>query len=359
MNIRGVILLPFSILYGLVTFFRNILFDIGIFREKKHDVCVISVGNLSMGGTGKTPHVEYLVSLLSKKYKVAILSRGYGRKTRGFILADKNADANTIGDEPLQYYHKFEDVLVAVDGRRNRGVKKLLEIEKDLKVIILDDAYQHRWIKPDLSIMLTDFHDMYHNDYIVPSGRLREFRHGSKRADIVVITKTPVVLSPITRRRFIDELKLQPYQKLLFSKIEYDGFVRYEDDQYLNHIPQVSRILMFTGIANSYPLQDYLKRHCQELIVLSFPDHHSFLPKNIHQIKSVYDDIFTSKKMIITTEKDAQRLHVCKNNEELQKLPIYYVPIHVAFHQNDEKELSDTLDNLFREVRVNKKTKNI
>ncbi len=348
MDIKKIILLPVSIVYGLITFIRNILFDMGIFREKKHPIPVISVGNLSMGGTGKTPHVEGLIWILKTRFKIATLSRGYGRKTKGFIVANGNADANSIGDEPMQYYSKFDDIVVAVDENRNRGVKKLMDLYDDLDTVILDDAFQHRWIKPDLSILLTDYHKMFHQDFVAPSGSLREFRRGSKRADIVIVTKTPVVLSPITRRRFIDELHLEPYQKLLFSKIKYEGFVCWQSGQVLDHTPNVSTIVLFAGIANSYPLQEYLQRLCTDLVVLSFPDHHEYKESDCQLIKKTYEEQFTSNKMIVTTEKDAQRLLVCDAKNLLEDLPVYYVPIQVVFHQNDEQELMDSLDNLFR-----------
>ena len=248
MNVRGIILLPVSILYGIITFFRNVLFDIGIFREKKHkNIITISVGNLSMGGTGKTPMVEYLIESLQDKYKIATLSRGYGRKTSGFKIANEKANAKIIGDEPMQYYSKYEKITVAVDGKRNRGVSKLIKANNELQIIALDDAFQHRWIKPNLSILLTDYHKMFHNDFVFPSGSLREFKWGSKRADIIVVTKTPVVLSPITRRRISDELNLETYQKLVFSKVVYSGLKEWNTNK-LKKIPgHYSTIILFTG----------------------------------------------------------------------------------------------------------------
>jgi tetraacyldisaccharide 4'-kinase len=349
-SFRGILLLPISILYGMITSLRNILFNIGIFRQRTHPVTVISVGNLSMGGTGKTPFVEYLINLLKDDYQVATLSRGYGRKTKGYRLADEKSNANMIGDEPMQYFHKFNNIVIAVDEKRNRGVSKLIKQDKDIEVVVLDDAFQHRWIKPDLSIMLTDYHKMYHQDFVVPSGSLREFRAGSRRADIIIVTKTPVVLSPITRREIADEMKLKPYQKLLFSKIEYDGFYKWGDDKDPVKISEVSTIVLFTGIANSYPLQDYLKRKCTELVVLTFPDHHDFKEKDIQLIHQTFDDQFTTNKILVTTEKDIQRLEVCSKSDTLKELALFYVPIHICFHHNDEQDLQSSLQNLFRRI---------
>ena len=347
MFILRILLLPLSVIYGTITFIRNLLFDWRIFSVTKHQVPIISVGNLSMGGTGKTPHVEFLVSRLKDQYQLATLSRGYGRKTKGYVLADSESDANTIGDEPLQYYHKFENIKVAVDGNRNRGAKKILQTHPETQLLILDDAYQHRYIHRDLNIMLSDFHNVYKKDHVVPSGQLREFRRGVNRADVIIITKTPVVLSPITRRRFEDELKLKNNQKLLFSKIEYDGFVSFNHGNRLEKEPTASTILLFAGIANSYPLQDYLKRFCNELIVLSFADHHNYSKKDIDLIFETYNDVFSKNKMIVTTEKDAQRLSTSEHKAVLNACPLFYVPIHIAFHNGDEEALIDTIQNIF------------
>lgn len=347
MNFRKILLLPISFLYGIIMAFRNMMFASGFFSSKKHPVVIIAVGNLSMGGTGKTPHVEYLIYKLINKYTIATLSRGYGRKTRGYLMADEKSTANTLGDEPLQYYHKFKNITVAVDERRNRGVSKLIELVKGLKIVILDDAYQHRWIERDLNILLTDYHNPYHTDYIVPSGTLREFRAGAKRADIVIVTKSPLVLSPLVRRKFYEDLRIQPYQKLLFSKVEYDGFVDIRNQTQLQTIPVANTIVLFTGIANSYPLQEFLQKYCSELVVISFSDHHVFSDKDILSVKNAYDNLFTKNKAIITTEKDYQRILISSKKELLMEYPFYYVPIHVTFHNNDEQELDNALKNLF------------
>ncbi len=347
MIFRVILLWPISILYGAIVGLRNLMFDWGLFSQKLHPVKVISVGNLSMGGTGKTPHVEFLLQYLKEHYKIAVLSRGYGRKTKGFLLADENSDAYQIGDEPAQYFHKFKDVLVAVSESRNAGVNKLLEIEPELQCVVLDDAFQHRYIKRDINILLTDFHQPFHKNYVFPSGSLREFRSGYKRADIIVVTKTPVVLSPFTKRRFESEMKIKPYQKLLFSKIIYDGFVDIKSNKHIEKLDKVSTIVLFTGIANSYPLQDYLQKICNEIVVLSFSDHHHYSDKDIDSIHQAYTNQFTQNKILVTTEKDAQRLKVSKNKEILYQLPIYYVPIHIAFHKGDEEVLMQSIKNIF------------
>lgn len=343
MNLYRFLLLPIALLYGLITWFRNKLFDWGIFPERKHAIPLISIGNLSMGGTGKTPLTEHLIRLLEEEFKLSTLSRGYGRKTKGFVFADKNSNANTIGDESMQYFQKFPKVFVAVDENRNHGVEELLKKVPDLDIILLDDAFQHRHIKAGLSILLTDFYRLYTDDYVFPSGSLREFRCGAKRADIVIITKTPVVLSPITRRRIANELKLKKNQILLFSKIEYNGLTPFFATNTERLKEQYSKIVLFTGIANNYPLQDHLRQFCTELIVLSFPDHHMYSQKDIDKILDTYNYLLGQNKILVTTEKDAMRLSHSKKVKSFEELPFYYVPIRTQFHNYDNEIFSKTV----------------
>lgn len=342
-SLLGLFLMPLALLYGLITWFRNKLFDWGIFIEKKHIVPLISIGNLSMGGTGKTPFTEHLIRLLQDEYKLATLSRGYGRETKGFVLAGENASARTIGDESMQYHKKFSNAVVAVSENRNQGVEKLLKKVPDLELILLDDAFQHRFIKAGLNILLTDFYHLYSDDYVFPSGSLREFRSGAVRADIVIVTKTPVVLSPITRRRIARDLKLKKDQLLLFSKISYDKLTPYFEDYKKRLKKQYSHIVLFTGIANNYPLQDHLKQFCSELTVLSYSDHHIYNQKDIDKIIKSYNDIFTKNKILVTTEKDVMRLRDCKKVFLFAELPFYYVPIRTVFHNRDGEILSKSV----------------
>ena len=335
MNLIRIILYPFALLYGIVMFIRNKLFDWNIFPSESFDIPVVSVGNLSVGGTGKTPTVELLIRILKKNLKIATLSRGYGRKTRGFILAGKESSYLEIGDEPLQYSQKFDELTVAVDENRRRGIHMLMNEHEDLDVIILDDAFQHRYVKPGLSILLTDFHNLYCNDYPLPTGDLREFRVGAKRADIIIVTKTPCVLSPITRRRITNLIKPKVHQELYFSFIAYKKMKAVPG---ISHTPDDSKIntlLLFCGIANSYPIQEHLKTKCQELIVLEFPDHHKYNQKDMQKIISTYRDIFSRNKAIITTEKDAMRLIKTSLIESLQDYPLYYLPIEMKLHKED------------------------
>lgn len=298
---------------------------------------VISVGNLSMGGTGKTPHVEYLIRLLSDDHQVATLSRGYKRKTKGFILADDETTAKDIGDEPFQFKSKFKNIQVAVDEKRVNGIEKLEENNPNLDVILLDDAFQHRYVKPGLSILLTDFHNLYKQDYLFPSGSLREFRCGAHRADIIIVTKCASVLSPLTRTRINDELKPQPHQKLYFSYIEHGVFTAIPGIKFIPDLKhKYASILLFAGIANSYPLEFYLKNLCIDLEILKFPDHHQYNDKDITRIVETFDRILSQNKIIVTTEKDAMRLLQPEFIKILKHYPVCYVPIEIKFHKEDK-----------------------
>ncbi len=336
MNLLQLIAIPFSLLYGFIMHIRNKLFDLKILQSRQFKIPVISVGNLSFGGTGKTPMVEYIIRCLNKENALATLSRGYKRKTNGFVLADPSSTYFDIGDEPLQYSTKFKNLSVAVDENRVKGIKKLQEKFTDLNAIILDDAFQHRYVKPGLSILTTDFHKLYSEDYILPSGTLRESRCGAKRADIIIVTKSPKVLSPITKRRIQGMIKPKLHQQLLFSYIDYGAITPLCKENEIDLSEKFSSILMFSGIANPYPLIEHLKNRCNELVVLEFRDHHSYSLADLERIKTEFENIFTSKKLIVTTEKDAMRLQ--KNPEFkniLKNLQICYIPIEMKFHNGD------------------------
>lgn len=308
MKIKQLLLLPLALLYGCITCARNKLFDWNILPGNKYPIPLISVGNLSAGGTGKTPHVAYLVKLLQNDHKVAILSRGYKRKTRGFRLGNKYSTYKDIGDEPLQYKKNHPSITVAVDESRRSGISLLMKHFPDLDAILLDDAFQHRYVKPGLSILTTDFHNLYANDYILPSGTLREFHKGARRADIILVSKTPRVLSPITVRRITELLKPQKQQKLFFTYINYGELIPLygERDEVL--LGQHGNVLLFSGIANIYPLKEHLASVYKNVYSMKFPDHHAFTKKDILKVRRNFEDILSRKKLVITTEKDAMRL---------------------------------------------------
>jgi len=345
MKFYQLLLLPFSLLYGVITMIRNLLFDFGILPVREFNTDIISLGNLSCGGTGKTPHTEYLIRLLHDRLSVATLSRGYGRQSKGFILATKRSAFKYIGDEPVQFARKFGNIKVAVDENRIHGIEELQTKVPKLDVILLDDAFQHRYVKPGLSILLTDFHKLYINNLMLPSGTLREFPAGAKRADIIIVTKTPKVFSPITRRRIISELKPRSHQQVFFS------FIRYADPKSGSSgtgstAPfDKSYILLFTGIANDYPLREYLRRHCRELEVIKYPDHHPYTLDDLRNIKSRFDDLPSKKKVMFTTEKDIMRLKTPELNNFIKRLPLFYLPIEIDFHGNDKEQFDQTILN--------------
>lgn len=322
---------------------RNKLFDWKIIRAHQFNIPIISVGNLSYGGTGKTPHIEFLIRLLQDKFKIATLSRGYGRKSRGFVLADKNSTYYDIGDESLQYKQKFEKIEVSVDAFRRRGIKILMNLFPNLGCILLDDAYQHRFIKPGLSILLTDFHRLYVNDYPIPSGTLREFRSGVKRADIIIVTKTFPVFSPITKRRLTELIKPRKHQELYFSYVQNGDLVPIPGIKHQIDRKRCNTILLFSGIANSYPLQEHIQTFCSELIVMDFPDHHKYNARDIEKIKKAYDEIFSKNKIIVTTEKDAMRIIKTNLINQIIDLPVFYSPIEIKFHAGGETAFNNQI----------------
>lgn len=340
MGLLKLILFPFACLYGLVTGIRNKFFDWGLLRSKSYDIPVISVGNLSAGGTGKTPHIEYLIRLLKNHYQIAVISRGYGRKTKGFILATIDHSHLDIGDEPMQYVRKFPDVTIAVDEKRNRGISRILDLKPGTQVILLDDAFQHRYVKPGKSILLTDYHYPYTNDYLLPTGLLREKAKGAKRADFIIITKSPRILSPIIRRQLSKSIKPRSYQRMFFSYVSYDEPVPLKYSGVSGPASQkYSYIIMVAGVANSYPLQEYLKNLCNELTVIDFKDHHLYTDRDLEKILKEYQSIISKDKVIFTTEKDAARLDTEEFAGVLSTMPVFYIPIRVSFHDCDESRL--------------------
>lgn len=332
------LLFPFALAYGLIIRVRNLLFDIKILRSVKFTLPILSVGNLIAGGSGKTPLVEYIIRLLGKNANLATLSRGYKRKSKGYRLATENESVDTLGDEPLQYHEKFAGVHVAVSERRREGIRRLMHDIPDLDAVILDDAFQHRFVHPKLSILVTDYFKLYDKDWLLPFGRLREHISGRKRADIIVVTKTPRIFSPIVRRQLIEDIKPFPGQLLCFSYINYLPFDRvYKNKNLKEEIPDKAySIIMLTGIGNPGPMQEYLRRLCTDLEIMEFPDHHEFKEKELLLLKEKFKYLPTKRKMIITTEKDAKRLQNPEATALLSDLPIFYVPITFEFHPEDK-----------------------
>lgn len=333
MSLLRFLLYPIGWIYGFITLIRNLLYDWGVFSSVTFDFPVIAVGNLSMGGEGKTPHVEYLVRLLKDEFKIGVLSRGYKRTTRGFLLAGSDSVAAEIGDEPVQMSKKFPDILVAVDENRVHGINQLKNLYPEIDVIILDDAFQHRSVKPGLSILLTDFHHLYVDNHIFPVGTLREFRCGAKRADVVIVSKSPKPLSPLEVRYISERLGLRAYQKLYFSYISYSDLKPFPGVMPEKLPEKISSVLLFAGIGNIYPLQEYLQRQFSFVEVLRFSDHHRYTRNDLETIAGHFHRMLGKEKIIVTTEKDMVRLAYPELPPILTDLPLFYIPIEVKFHK--------------------------
>lgn len=337
------LLLPISFIYAFVLFIRHKLYDWGILKSKSFNIPNICVGNLNLGGTGKTPHIEYLVRLLSDEYKIAVLSRGYGRKTKGYILANDSHSHNDIGDEPLQYHKKFNNIIVAVDEDRCEGVTRLLKEENPPQLILLDDAYQHRKIKAGLNILLTDYYNLYSNNHLVPTGILRDIKAAAKRADIIVVTKSPNVISPYNKRDVENSLKPLPHQKVFYSYIDYQEFKPFSKTSYEFDIKEAKTALLFCGIANTYSLEDHLKRKYNTVAKVQFNDHHDFTEKDIDMVIERYNALIGKHKIIVTTEKDAMRLINSSFVNKFDDIPVFTIPIKVKFHNEESNNFDDEI----------------
>lgn len=335
------LLYPVSLVYGLVIKIRNILFDLHVLKSQEFQIPVISVGNITVGGTGKTPHIEYLIELLSKEYKLAVLSRGYKRKTSDFILADENTPVNSIGDEPWQIKKKYPMITMAVDTNRVRGIQKLVQAIPDLDIILLDDAFQHRYVKPGINILLIDYSRPLHEDHMLPYGWLRESPLERYRADVIIYTKSPDKITPINKRLMLDTLALTPSQHAFFTSILYKEpepllagnvpvrFKSITEEQY--------GILLVAGIANPKPLMNEIGKYSKNVKYVLFPDHHDFTPEDLKKIQDEFDSLPGEKKIVITTEKDVARLTEI-DSHDFSKW--YYIRIKIDFHPGEAELFS-------------------
>lgn len=323
MKIIRVILFPVVPIYFMVTWLRNRFYDLGIYKSKSYDFPIVAVGNLSTGGTGKTPMVEYLIRLLNSQKKVATLSRGYGRKTKGFLLANAEATADSIGDEPFQFYYKFKlDTQVAVCEDRQNGIETLRLLDHKPEVIILDDAYQHRKVKAGFYVLLTSYGKLYTNDMVLPTGNLREPKSGAKRAQVIVVTKCPINLLEKEKAAIINALNPLPNQEVFFSSIAYSDHVYFESGSLL--LKDLEKVTLITGIANSKPLVDYLNQVNITFNHLKFGDHHHFTASEIEE--------FEKLDTILTTEKDFMRL---KMHPTIQD-KLFYLPITITIDRAED-----------------------
>ena len=330
------LLLPFALLYALIIWVRNRLYDKKLIESVSFNLPIICVGNLSVGGTGKSPMIEYLIRLLKEEYQLAVLSRGYKRKTTGYVLANENTGALEIGDEPMQFYSKFPEVAVAVGEKRVEAVPQLLQDRPKTEVILLDDAFQHRSILPGFSILLTDVNNLYTKDFYLPTGDLRDEVRSSRRADIIVATKCKHTFNEEHRAKVTKDLKPLPNQHLFFSTIEYGVPHHILNSSQTYHLHKNLEVLLVTGIANIEPLKRYILDSTYTYERISFSDHHIFTIDDLNEIKNKFAAINSEHKIIITTEKDAVRL--IKFSAELQDLPLFVLPIqHKILFEEEEK----------------------
>lgn len=355
-------LYPISLLYGMGVGVRNKLFDWGILRSKSFDVPTICIGNIAVGGTGKTPHTEFLIRVLQKEYNVAVLSRGYKRKTSGYVLAGKESSVQQIGDEPYQIKRKFPEITVAVDEKRVRGIERLSKLtDPTIDVVLLDDAFQHRYVKAGMNIVLTDFHRLFCDDTLLPAGKLREKEKAKNRAQMVIVTKCPETIKPIDFNIISKRLQLYPYQHLYFSSLQYGGLEPVFPEsgagkRELHSLHKDETVLLVTGIASPDVMNEEIQKYTKKVQLLTFSDHHNFKQKDIKLITEQFNKIASEKKVIITTEKDATRLanHPAMGNE-LKKY-IYALPIETRILQQREDSFKK---NIIDYVRKNKRNSNI
>lgn len=346
-------LLPFSWLYGFIVYIRSLLFKCNILKQKKYDIPVICVGNITVGGTGKTPHTEYLVNILKKDFRVAVLSRGYKRKTRGFVLATSTSTSKEIGDEPLQIKRKFPDIIVAVDAKRQRGIENLLSLDEEERpqVILLDDAYQHRYVKPSYSILLSNYNRPIYCDKLLPAGRLREPVHNAEQANIIIVSKCPKDIKPIDFRILTHNVNPYPYQSLFFTTLKYGELTpvaeKTNEKRSLESLKN-KQVLIIAGIANPRNFIKKVKKFCKNADSMIYPDHYSFKSKDIKEIESRYKA--HENTIIVTTEKDAMRLENADFSEDLKK-SLYYLPIEIAFIGDNTQQ--DFNKKIIRHVRKN------
>ena len=344
-------LLPLSWIYGCLVRLRNFFFDVGILKSHSFSVPIIAVGNITVGGTGKTPHVEYLIKLLKGRSKIAVLSRGYKRKSKGFIVADKDSTVRDIGDEPFQMKRKYPDTIVAVDKKRVHGIKILTEQNRSLDVILLDDAFQHRYVKPGINILLVDYHRLIIYDKLLPAGRLREPLAGKNRADIVIVTKCPTSLKPMDFRVITKAMDLFPYQHLYFTTLQYECLrhINNNSTRTFASLKPDEHVLLLTGIASPQQIVEDLATLIPEgetlskrLTSMAFPDHHDFKKKDVLRINETFAAM-PSPKCIITTEKDAARLSCIEGLSDEVCQHLYSLPVNVKFMLEQEESFNENI----------------
>lgn len=345
-----------SFIYGIIIGLRNELFNLKVLTSHEFDVPVISIGNITVGGTGKTPHTEYIANLLKPGLKVATLSRGYKRKTRGFYFVETTSKVRQVGDEPLQIKLKFNELTIAVDADRVRGIKKLISMPNPPDVILLDDAFQHRYVTPGVNILLTDYNHLITKDSLIPYGRLREPASNKSRATIIIVTKCPAKVKPIDERIITKELEIRPYQDLYFSRIEYGALLPVFADEVSSppaELVEGLAILLVTGIADPTHLKEYLMQGSDDIDEMNFPDHHQYTAREVDKILAKFEMLPAERKIIITTEKDMVRFRDLETLPGALRKNMYYVPMKISFLNNACKDFDRKILNYVRKNKSN------
>ena len=331
-----ILLLPISFFYHIVLSIRHKLYDWRILKSLRFEYPVIGVGNLNLGGTGKTPMVEYLINILHENYHLATLSRGYGRKTKGFQCADNQSTYKTVGDEPLQYFHKFPDIQVAVDKDRIEGVERLIFGKNTPDVILLDDAFQHRRIKAGFNILLTKYQHLYCDDFLFPAGTLRDIKSAAKRADLIIVSKSPKELDESKKQQIISKLKPAKNQKVFFSTLDYAPMMPLNEKAKQVSAENADSAVAFCGIANPRPFVEELGKKYKTVDFLHFADHHAYTESDLKIVLHRFENLGDEKKIIVTTEKDAARLTNSPYLCQFESAPLYVLPVGVRFYEEDK-----------------------
>ena len=327
----SILLFPFSLIYGIITYMRNKLYDWKIFKSIRYDgLIVVSVGNITVGGTGKTPFVEYIIRKTGQNYRTAVLSRGYKRSSKGFVLAHDNSTPRDLGDEPYQIKRKFPELVVAVDTNRLRGIEQIRRLYPDTQVVVLDDAFQYRKIRPDLSILLADYNRPLYRDSMLPGGKLREWKCFAKRADILVITKTPAEINPAEQSDIIFNYSSIFPKKKHFATLSYGEPIELFTTGKSLSTADIRHcdVVMICGIANPKPFEEYIRKNAASTLLMRYPDHHAFSEKDIEKIINTFNSIESSDKKILTTEKDAVRLQQMTIPATIAEC-CFYIPIEI------------------------------
>lgn len=346
-----ILLLPLSALYGLGILLRNSLYNLKLLKSVSFSIPVIGVGNLSIGGAGKTPHVEYLIHLLQPYLSLGTLSRGYKRNTTGFRIVAQKDNALTVGDEPYQYYMKHPSIRVAVSESRSIGIPSMIKFFPQLQVILLDDSFQHRSVTPGLNILLTEFLNPYYRDILLPAGRLREWSSSASRADIIIVTKCPDEVTINMKQEITDHLRPLPHQHVFFSRYKYDHPYNISTGERLQ-LASFKEIILLCAIANEKYLLNYLNQKLSEVFTMIYEDHHYFTPHDMSILKQQFESIESIEKAIITTEKDATRLLLHLPFIKDSNLPVYVLPVHVEFLEDDGKRFDDLVKSFLLNFKV-------